>query len=567
MVRLDSELSTDEFDWDLTVDVVVVGSGAAGWSAALSAASGGLAVTVVEAADHPGGTTAKSGGTTWIPGNHMMREAGLPDDRSAAVRYLARLAYPDRYSGSSAGLGLDPLQLELIETFCDNSTRAVDFLMLIGALTYRDRLRPDGTAFPPYPDYQALLPENGGFVGRSMSPGVPDGCVLPDDFLSEGGLLPGGMIMIETMRQVGERLGVSLLLGHRVVDAVEDVAGRVVGVVVRTRRDTRLIRARHGVVFGSGGFLMNRALADEYLRGRVAGGCSAETNRGDFVGVAARLGAGMGNMSQAWWTQTVLEMSLNVPSALEAVWYPFGDSMIQVNKYGRRAVNEKQVYNERGQIHFVWDAQRLEYPNQLMFQVYDRFVAENPLVWPYRGLTPMPGENTRYVIEAQTLEELVRRIDERLESMAADVGGLRLDPTFGDELSRTITRFNRFAGTGVDEDFGRGEEPIQRLANGPGRADAPNPTMAPISSTGPYYCIIMAAGAIDTKGGPRIDARGRVLDVEGSPIDGLFGAGNCVSSPFGQAYPGAGGSIAAALTFGYLAGRTLVEEARAQVGT
>src|SRR5207248_1610193 len=105
---------------------------------------------------------------------------------------------------------------------------------------------------------QALLPENEGIVGRSISPGVPDGVVLPDDFLSAGSLLPGGSIMIETMRQAGERLGVSLLLNHRAVDVIEDESGRVTGVVAHTRRSTRLIRARRGVVFGSGGFLMNR---------------------------------------------------------------------------------------------------------------------------------------------------------------------------------------------------------------------------------------------------------------------------------------------------------------------
>src|SRR5439155_24536022 len=113
-----------------------------------------------------------------------------------------------------------------------------------------------------------------------------------------------------TMRQAGEKRGVSLKLGHRVVDTVIDDGGRVIGVMAHTGRRTTLIRARLGVIFASGGFLMDRAMSRQFLKGKLAGGCSAEANLGEFVTIAGKLGARFGNMSQAWWTQTVLEMSL-----------------------------------------------------------------------------------------------------------------------------------------------------------------------------------------------------------------------------------------------------------------
>jgi 3-oxosteroid 1-dehydrogenase len=121
-------------------------------------------------------------------------------------------------------------------------------------------------------------------------------------------------------------------------------------------------------------------------------------------------------------------------------------------------------------------------------------------------------------------------------------------------LMETIDRFNSFAEKGTDPDFGRGVTPIEVAWASPRRKGVKNPCLAPFADHGPYHCMIVGAGALDTKGGPRVNGRAQVLDHAGKPIPGLYGAGNCIASPMGQGYPGAGGTIGPAVTFGYLAG-------------
>jgi hypothetical protein len=219
-------------------------------------------------------------------------------------------------------------------------------------------------------------------------------------------------------------------------------------------------------------------------------------------------------------------------------------------------VNEKVVYNERSQIHHVWDPFAAEYPNLVMFMIWDDGVAKNPTPHPLSPDVPLPGQTSPYVIEGKTLAELAHNIDARLAGLVAHTGGLRLAPDFASQLAQTIKRFNAMARVGKDLDFHRGEgSPIEIEWSGPPqKGNTKNPTMYPISDTGPYYCVPLGGATLDTKGGPRINAKAQVIDPQGLPIAGLYGAGNCIASPAGQAYWSAGGTIGPALTFGYLAG-------------
>ncbi|MBL4621468.1 MAG: FAD-binding protein, partial [Immundisolibacteraceae bacterium] len=331
--------------------------------------------------------------------------------------------------------------------------------------------------------------------------------------------------------------------------------GDVVGLLYRDKDNKQLaVRARKGVVFGSGGFIHNKQMRLDYLRGPVYGGCTVAGAEGDFVTMGAAAGAALGNMNNAWWAQILLEHAIVDSAVAMNVFVPPGDSMLQVNRYGQRFVNEKFVYNDRSQAHFVWDAPRAEYPNLFSFLIYDSQVAEN-----FAGVFPIPAGHAAYLLKGQTLVELGQQITSRLAALSAHTGGYTLDSQFADNLADTVERFNQFADKGVDLDFHRGEVPSELFFNNfytpPGQpSDQPNPTMRRFSDQGPYYAMILAPGVLDTKGGPKINPMGQVLDNYDQPIGGLYGAGNCIAAPAAQAYWSAGATIGAAMIFGALAG-------------
>jgi 3-oxosteroid 1-dehydrogenase len=530
-------------EWDVVADVVVVGSGAAGGTAAATAALAGASVVVVEAAAFVGGTTGKSGGVMWLADNPVMRAAGTVDGRGGALRYMARTAFPAVYDPADEFLGIGERSHRLLGAFYDHGHDAAASLEDAGVWVLEH---------VPYPDYYADLPENEVPIGRVIQPKYPDGWRRDVD-------AKGGQLLAEALIRVAEQHGTTVLTGHRVVHVIRDDDDRVIGVEARVGLRTVLIGARRGVIFGSGGFLHDRQMRRDFLRGPVLGGGAVDEARGDFVRIGIEVGAQLGNMSHAWWDQVVVEHAVTVPSTIRDVYSPYGDSMLMVNRHGRRAVNEKAVYNERGQVHAAWDPTRGEYPNLLMFMIWDDAVTQNPEPSRFRWPVPEKGELPQpFVLSADTLEDLAAEIRRRLVPLEPHTGGVRLSDNFESELRATIERFNTFARTGRDLDFGRGEASIEKTWALTPRAGSDSGSMYPLSPSGPYHCVILGPGALDTKGGPVIDEHARVLGVDGQPIPGLYGAGNCIASPAGQAYWGPGGTIGPAITFGYIAARTAV---------
>ena len=156
---------------------------------------------------------------------------------------------------------------------------------------------------------------------------------------------------------------------------------------------------------------------------------------------------------------------------------------------------------------------------------------------------------------AETLTELATAIDARLARHQDRFPGLRLADDWAEEAAKSVSRFDDLARGGVDVDFRRGESRTQRARSGsPRSAEFANPTMHPFDHSGPWYAVLLVAGTFDTKGGPVIDPYGRILRPDGSPIVGMYGAGNCVASPSGEAYWGGGTTLGLAVTFGWLAG-------------
>lgn len=535
-------------EWTCVVDVLVVGSGVAGLTAAVTAAHKGSSVLVLERDSLAGGTTAKSGGVLWIPNNSFMRARGIIDKREDALRFMAKSAYPTLYNAVHATFGLPADKFRLIEKFYDTGHLAVDELSEAGVLALEEIF---------YPDYYADMPEDTAAMGRSLKPVTWEGFKRGIDKLE-------GQVLIDQLLAGCERLGARVQLNSRVLNPLKNESGELVGFEVRVGHRTELIGARQGIVFATGGFLHNEHMAREYLRGPVMGGAACEGSTGDFINIGTELGATLGNMSHAWWAQLVVELAIRNRSTLRDVYSPFGDSMMMVNRHGHRVMNEKATYNERGQVHFNWDAGRHEYPNYLLFWLFDDALVNSSQSSRFRFPIPTPDEKLEYVISAPTWPELCCAIRERLRKLAQHTGEVTLAPEFDSNLEATRARFNAMAAEGKDLDFGRGQSAIEIAWAQAPREGAVTGAMHPFSEKGPFHCIILGPAALDTKGGPVTDECARVLSKSGEPIPGLFGAGNCVASPAGQAYWGAGGTIGVAFSYGYIAGAEVVKRKRKQ---
>lgn len=546
----------DALVFDRETDVVVVGSGAAGAIAAVYAHERGAEVLVLEKGPVFGGTTAKSGGVYWIPNHPIERERGLKEPREVTLAAMCRASYPVLFNAGKPRFGLPQNEYELIETFYDRGADAVVGLEKMGALVSM----PADVLVGPMPDYFEP-PGTAKIVDRRYWPRKPDGTFGLGD---------------EMMRQLRAALDgrkLPILIGHRALRIIVNSKREVVGIEAQKLGGATLrIRARRGVVFASGGYTHNQDLVQNFQPGPVFGGCAVPTNQGDFVGMSESLGAKLGHMQSAWRAQIVLEQALQFSSTPDDVFMPPGDSMILVNRLGARVVDEKANYNERTRVHYVWDPVRHEWINLLLFMVYDQRTAE---LFGGRFPLPPPGTSAPYVLSAATLAELAGAIDARLGKLADRTGGVRLDAGFAKALPKSVTRWNQLCARGIDEDFRRGEliydrdwhAKIWSFAN-PGTKhalDQKNVTMRAFSGRGPYHAIILAAGTLDTNGGPVINRRAQVLDASGQPIAGLYGAGNCIASPTGPYYYAGGGTLGPAVTFGCIAGEGAAQESLKEI--
>jgi succinate dehydrogenase/fumarate reductase flavoprotein subunit len=553
-------------------DVVVIGAGAGGMTAAAVAAAEGLSVLVIEKTEFVGGTTAWSGGMVWIPVNAAMKQAGLPDSPSGAASYLASTV-PESENG------------DLRETFLARGPEAVEYL----AANTEVRLQ----SVKVYPDY---YPEKPGATagGRVLEPVSFDGARLGVNFGRLRPPLPeftlfGGMMVnrldIPHLRKFGrsfrstlralrlvsqyawQRLGAprgtTLHLGNALAARlyasllarnVELLFGATVehllikgdairGVQVADSSGTRRIVARKGVVLATGGFSHDKSLRERFFPA-AAGSVSATSpaGSGDGLRIAIAAGASMGTVvaSPAYWVPASRFQRADGSQGVfpHTVTDRSKPGVIAVNASGKRFVNEALSYHE-----FVLAMLRdgNDAAGRPFYLICDRH-----FLWKYGlgRIQPFTRRIKRYVKSGELVE--AASID-----ALADLIGVEKSA-----LSSTVDKYNAHARIGLDPEFGRGTNIYQRHLGDP--SHSPNPCVAPIEQA-PFYALRIHPADLGTAIGLRTDCHARVLSKNGSVITGLYACGNDMGSIMNGNYPGPGITLGPALTFGYIAGRHLAE--------
>lgn len=524
-------------------DVVVLGTGAAGLTAALAAASNGASVGLFEKADRVGGTTALSGGVVWLPNNRHAAEAGVHDSREQALTYLHSLS-----NGS--------MRPELVEAFVDNVAPTLDWL------ESQTPLRLE--LVPRYPDYHPEHPGGLPGGGRSLEPALFDtrrlgpwrermvgtvrrlrlseipsgggtGVIAPELLRrrTEASLEGLGRGLVAALLQGCLDRGIAPRTGMRAVDLLVD-RGRVTGVRFATGTGPHEVRARRGVVIATGGFEHDRELVRDLVHGPLSHPPGVPSNTGDGLRMAMRLGARLGGVHEAWWVPVVLAPGPDgAPAPTLLLRERTLPGTLMVNARGRRFANEAANYNALGAVFRTFDSASFSYANVPAWLLLD-----DACVRRYGVFGTAPGHGAPdWATSAATLDGLAERI-----GVPADA------------LTATVARFNDHVRNGHDPDFGRGESVYDGWCGDQAYYGTPQATLGPLG-TGPFHAVPVHPSALGTKGGPRTTPDGQVLSVDGTPVEGLYAAGNAMAAPTGMAYGGAGGTLGPALVFAHLAGR------------
>jgi succinate dehydrogenase/fumarate reductase flavoprotein subunit len=515
-------------EFDELVDVVVVGSGGGALTGAYLTAAAGLATVVLESTDRFGGTTAYSGAGLWLPGNPVLRRAGVQDSADEAREYLR------------AVVGEESAALQ--DAFLDSAAAMVAELEKNPVLPFEYR---------PFPDYFDAAP-NSLPLGRDIFPIDMDRAelgeladvlrpALPTERLGlpDPAELSGGQALIGRLLLACQGTGCcDLRAGTPMTSLIVD-GDRVVGVVATVDSQERWIGARHGVLMAAGGFERNAEMRERYrVPGAVLGSMGAPGGSGRPIEAAVEIGAAVDLMDQCWWSP-----GLTHPDGTSTFTLGLSGGIF-VNSVGERFANESLPYDQMGRAVLAGETTGTSHvPFWLVFD--GRFGTE------------MPAMSTVPIIDRDAYVEAgIWRTADTLEGLAAAIG------VPAENLVRTVDRFNVFARNGKDEDFTRGEHPYDLFfASGTGS----NPALVPIED-GPFHAVQFGLSDLGTKGGLVTDTVARVQRADGTTIGGLYAAGNTMASMTRDTYPGPGTPVGTCMVFAYLAALDMIERARAESG-
>ncbi|MET7769976.1 FAD-dependent oxidoreductase [Nocardia sp. NPDC005366] len=502
--------------WGKNYDVVVVGSGGAALAGALAATARGLSTCVIEKTECFGGTSAYSGGSVWLPGNHVLERDGVDDSVERGLTYF----------GSLVG---ETTRSEVQRAYLETGPVVADFLENTVGIPLEHR------PFPDYFDAPGRSANGRSIFARSItSDEVGDRLadvrpMVPADQFGveiDRSVLDGGQAWIARMILALDATGLAdLRLSTRALRFVLDATGRVTGVVAASDSGEVSIQARAGVLVAAGGFERSADMRKRWQDMPTADWSSShpDTGSGDAVTMLTEVGAALDLMDQSWWCPATL-----FPNGHAAFTLGVRSGII-VNGIARRFANELLPYDQMGRA--MRAQMELGRGDQFWF-VFDNRVGDDlpAICMPSPDRESLSRSGLWHT--ADNIADLARSIE--------------LDP---EELGATVARFNGFADSGHDDDFGRGEDPFGRFFLG---ATSPEPCLRPLDGTR-LHAVRLVLGDLGTKGGAVINRDGAVERVDGTVIAGLYAAGNSSASISGAVYPGPGVPLGSGMVMAYRA--------------
>ena len=529
-----------------TYDVIILGAGASGMTAALAVHENGLSVGLFEKQNLVGGTAGISGGIIWAPMNSHMKKMGIEDNRSMALDYFMSLSNGE-------------IDSNRLESFIDNCSAAIDFI--------EEKTDASFYVLDGYPDYYLDRPgailgggraldnqlfdycDLGDWASKVRSNGMPIPMTLGETPLGGGTGIVDEEIMTDRIskdsRGMGQALVGALLKGclDRDIEPELNVHtrklikdnNRIIGVEIEENGEAKEVFANRGVIIATGGFEWNDELVNNFLRGPLNAPASPPGNDGDGLLLAQEVGASLGNMTSAWWSPVLSVPNDNwdegnqksSPILIERTL----PHTLMVNKSGKRFCNEATNYSAlAGAFHF-FDPNEYGYPNLPSWIIFDSNFREK---YPFVNIFP-GTEDPDWFIKADSISDLAKKLE--------------IDQ---DSLNLTLDTFNKHVETGNDLDFGRGKSEYDSFYGD--RSQSGVYTTLGVVEKAPFYAVEIDIGALGTNGGMKTDEFGRVISASGNIIDGLYTVGNAMAGSTGSVYAGAGGTLGPALTYGYLAG-------------
>lgn len=566
-------------DFDHVVDVLIVGSGGGGMTAALTAQAAGLDALVVEKSSHFGGSTALSGGGIWVPGAPAQRREGYAPEAEGVVGYLKQI---------TDGLVSEARIRQYVETapqmlqFLEQLSEWFEFVWKPGYADYYPEL-PGGSELgstinvPPIDlrklgedEQQLLQPLALAPKGIWLGPKeLRTFYRIRQSWAGKGVLLKLIARMVrarvfgERMAAIGQSLaarlrlalrerGIPLWLNSPMVELLTDADGAVTGAVVETGGKSRRIGARLGVILASGGFDHDLAWRKELLpevdQDWSFGNPAA---MGDGIRAAQKVGAATDLLDEAWWFPAIQWPDGRMQFMLNERMMP---AQFIVNGAGKRFINEAAPYMDFG--HAMIEGQRsgvTHIPCWLItdHRSFNRYVVGGHLPIPKIPFAPVP---TGRKVPPAWLESGVVKEAMTWEEMATKIG------LPAGQLAETASRFNELARNGHDDDFNRGDSVYDNYY---GDHTLPNPNLYPLGDP-PYYAFRIVLGDLGTSGGLRTDEHARVLRTDDTVVPGLYAVGNASAPVMGRSYAGAGATIGPAMTFGFVAAKHVAAQAANQ---